>query len=48
MLEDDNYPKHWRENSITENELQKEFIAILDYFESIGWHHYELSNFSKK
>ncbi len=48
MLEDEEYPKHWRANSITEDEMQSEFLEIMDYFESIGWHHYELSNFSKK
>jgi oxygen-independent coproporphyrinogen-3 oxidase len=47
MLEDENYPKHWKSNSITEEEMQTEFIAIMDYFESIWWNHYELSNFAK-
>jgi oxygen-independent coproporphyrinogen III oxidase len=47
MLEDEKYPKHWKENSITEIEIQSEFLAIIDYFDSIGWHHYELSNFAK-
>ncbi len=47
MLEDEAYPKHWKANSITENKMQTEFIAIIEYFESIWWHHYELSNFSK-
>jgi oxygen-independent coproporphyrinogen-3 oxidase len=47
MLEDERYPKHWKEHSITEIELQSEFIEILEYFEGIGWNHYELSNFSK-
>jgi oxygen-independent coproporphyrinogen-3 oxidase len=27
--------------------MQSEFLAIIDYLESIGWHHYELSNFAK-
>jgi hypothetical protein len=35
MLEDEKYPKHWRENSITEDEMQSEFLDILEYFESI-------------
>jgi hypothetical protein len=35
MLEDEDYPKHWKSNSITAEELQSEFIAIMDYFESI-------------
>ena len=47
MLEDESYPKHWRENSITADDMQTEFLAIMDYFESIWWHHYELSNFAK-
>ncbi|MBP9780212.1 radical SAM protein, partial [Candidatus Gracilibacteria bacterium] len=47
MLEDEKYPKHWKEYSITETELQTEFTEILEYFEGIGWNHYELSNFSK-
>ena len=47
MLEDESYPRHWRENSITEDEMQSEFLAIMDYFESTWWHHYELSNFAK-
>ncbi len=47
MLEDESYPQHWRANSITELEMQTEFLAIMDYFESIGWHHYELSNWAR-
>ncbi len=47
MLEDEKYPKHWKTNSITEVEMQKEFLDIMEYFDSIGWHHYELSNFAK-
>ncbi len=47
MLEDEEYPKHWRVNSITEDEMQDEFLAIMDYFESTWWHHYELSNWAK-
>ena len=35
MLEDEKYPKHWKANSITEDEMQSEFLAIMDYFESI-------------
>ena len=47
MLEDEKYPKHWQANSITEDEMQSEFLAIMDYLESIGWHHYELSNWAR-
>lgn len=48
MLEDEDYPKHWKSISITEDEMQSEFMAIMDYFQSIWWNHYELSNFAKK
>jgi oxygen-independent coproporphyrinogen-3 oxidase len=47
MLEDESYPKHWKSNSITTSEMQSEFLEIMEYFESIGWHQYELSNFAK-
>ncbi|MBX9809603.1 radical SAM protein [Candidatus Gracilibacteria bacterium] len=47
MLEDEDYPKNWEKNSITELELQGEFNEIIEYFRSIGWTHYELSNFAK-
>ena len=47
MLEDEEYPKNWKTNSITESELQSEFIEIIEYFRSINWTHYELSNFAK-
>jgi oxygen-independent coproporphyrinogen III oxidase len=47
MLEDEAYPRHWKANSITEDEMQSEFLAIMDYLESTWWHHYELSNFAK-
>jgi hypothetical protein len=35
MLEDEKYPKHWQANSITEDDMQSEFLAIMDYLESI-------------
>lgn len=47
MLEDEKYPKNWKENSLSENEIQKEFLEIMEYFESLRWNHYELSNFAK-
>ena len=47
MLEDESYPKDWKSNSISESELQSEFTEIIDYFDSIWWNHYELSNFAK-
>ena len=46
ILEDEKYPKDWKENSLTETEIQKEFLNILGYFEWKNWNHYELSNFS--
>ncbi len=47
MLEDEAYPRHWKENWITEDEMQSEFLAIMDYLESTWWHHYELSNWAR-
>ncbi|NRH20461.1 radical SAM protein [Candidatus Gracilibacteria bacterium] len=47
MLEDELYPKYWETNSISENELKTEFLEIIEYFESIGWNHYEFSNWAK-
>jgi hypothetical protein len=47
MLEDEDYPKHWKENSISEIDIQDEFTQILEYFKQIKWNHYELSNFAK-
>ena len=47
MLEDEKYPKHWKENSITEDEMQSEFLAIMEYLDSLWWHHYELSNWAR-
>lgn len=47
MLEDERYPKHWKANSIAETEMQNEFLGIMQYLASIGWHHYELSNWAR-
>ena len=47
MLENELYPKNWKANSISEDELKGEFLEIIEYFESIGWNHYEFSNWSK-
>ncbi len=47
MLEDELYPKHWKSLSIWENSMQWEFLEIIEYFQWMGWSHYELSNFSK-
>lgn len=47
MLENELYPKNWKANSISEDELKGEFLEIIEYFESIGWNHYEFSNWAK-
>ena len=47
MLEDELYPPDWKASSISEGEMQEEYIEIIEYFSSLGWHHYELSNWSK-
>jgi len=47
MLEDEIYPKSWKVNSLSDEAIQKEFLDIMDYFESLWWCHYELSNFSR-
>jgi coproporphyrinogen III oxidase-like Fe-S oxidoreductase len=47
MLEDGLYPKEWKKYSITEEEMEKEYREICGYFDSLGWHHYEISNWSK-
>lgn len=47
MLENELYPKNWKANSISEDELKDEFLEIIEYFESIGWNHYEFSNWAK-
>lgn len=47
MLEQENYPKHWKENSLSEDKIQEEFLEIMEYFETLGWNHYELSNWAK-
>ena len=47
MLEDGYYPASWKQDSIQENEMESEYTKICEYFNSIGWHHYEISNWSK-
>ena len=47
MLENELYPKNWKANSISEDELKNEFLEIIEYFQSIGWNHYEFSNWAK-
>lgn len=47
MLEDGLYPKDWKKNSINEMEIKQEYSEICQYFESLGWRHYEISNWAK-
>ncbi len=47
LLEEGLYPKDWKEDSMDEEAMQQEYLAILDYFETLGWHHYEISNWAK-
>lgn len=47
MLEDGLYPADWKEYSITEKEMEKEYSAICTYFDSLWWHHYEISSWAK-
>ena len=47
MLEEGNYPKWWKENSVDEEAIEKEYTEICHYFESLWWHHYEISNWAK-
>lgn len=46
LLEDEKYPKHWRECSIAPRAIQQEYLDIVEYFEEKNWNHYEISNFS--
>ncbi len=47
MLEDGLYPKEWRAHSFKEGEIEREYSAICEYFESLDWNHYEISNWSR-
>ena len=47
MLESGEYPKSWKNSSMNELEIQTEYQKICEYFESIGWNHYEISNWAK-
>ena len=47
MLEDELYPKSWKSLSLSEKDIQEEFLEILEYFGEIEWNQYELSNFAK-
>ncbi len=47
MLESGEYPKSWKNHTISEYQIQEEYSEISSYFNDIGWHHYEISNWSK-
>lgn len=47
LLEDEKYPSHWKYLCLTGSEMQREFESIIDYFDELGWNHYELSNWAK-
>lgn len=41
------YPKIWKENSISEEEIWKDYLEIKKYLEKKRFYRYELSNFGK-
>jgi len=41
------YPKSWKSHTLDDSLIQDEFMDILDYFESLWWNHYELSNWAR-
>ena len=47
MLEEGHYPNDWKKYSINEKEIEDEYSAICEYFDSLGWYHYEISNWAK-
>jgi len=47
MLEDEKYPNHWKEISLSSELFEKEFQKISDFLKEIGFLHYELSNFAR-
>jgi coproporphyrinogen III oxidase-like Fe-S oxidoreductase len=47
MLEDGLYPKDWKKYSISECEIETEYKDICECFDSLGWHHYEISNWAR-
>lgn len=48
MLEDGLYPKTWKSETISEEEMANEYNEICIYFDSLNWNHYEISNWSRK
>lgn len=47
MLEDGLYPQDWKKYSISEAQMEEEYAQICKYFDSLGWHHYEISSWAK-
>lgn len=40
------YPKSWKNHTLDDSLIQEEYMDILEYLETIGWNHYELSNWA--
>lgn len=47
ILEDERYPREWKEHYPTEEQVQIEYSDICDYLGERWWHHYEISNWAK-
>lgn len=41
------YPKSWKNHTIDDEDIREEFIDIIAYMNTLGWHHYEFSNFAR-
>jgi oxygen-independent coproporphyrinogen-3 oxidase len=41
------YPKSWKNQILSDTDLQDEFLGIIQYFEDIWWNHYELSSWAR-
>ena len=41
------YPKSWKNHTLSDADLQDEFLGIIQYFEDIWWNHYEFSNWAR-
>ncbi|MCK9272683.1 radical SAM family heme chaperone HemW [Candidatus Gracilibacteria bacterium] len=47
MLEQGNYPKNWAEISLKKDDYLEEYEQVVNFLESKGFTHYEISNFAK-
>ena len=47
MLEAWLYPEEWKNQWVNEAEMEKEYALICQYFQSLDWNHYELSNWAR-